>query len=82
MKARVLPERFMSMQLYLEMVKKILSNFEGKTYCVSVRYKVKGKEHNKDYIGVISNGEVNFKELVEIKGLESYEIVDISEVKM
>lgn len=81
MKCKVDYKKAMNFLLYTEMVKEVMKEYEGKTYCVSTRLKVGGKTKDKDWIGIINNGELVFKEPVMVNGLEGYEIIAVSEVK-
>jgi len=81
MKCNVDYKKAMNFLLYTEMVKEVMKEYEGKTYCVSTRLKVGGKTKDKDWIGIINNGELMFKEPVMENGLEGYEIIAVSEVK-
>lgn len=81
MKAHVDYKKAMNFLLYTEMVKmvkEVMKEYEGKTYCVSTRLKVGGKTKDKDWIGIINNGELVFKEPVMENGLEGYEIIAVS----
>lgn len=80
MKAHVRTEGQLNFMLFSDIYKAIMKNVDGK-YVASVRLKIGGTEECKDFIIKVVQGEVDFQQLLQIGGLEKYEIISVERVK-
>ena len=80
MKARVRTEMQLNFLMFSAIHKEIMKRVDGR-YVASVRLKKNGKEINKDYLITVMNGEVNFGEALDEKGIEGFEVVRVEKVE-
>lgn len=81
MKARVRTEMQLNFLMFSSIHKEIMKRVDGR-YVASVRIKKNGKEINKDYLITVMNGEVNFGEALDEKGIEGFEVVSVEKVSI